>query len=676
MMILTPDKKRRLLIHKDELEVFLTSEMNFFVSKIALVSLPIVVRLLMNNKYGEPLDLLPFQCVMLKMLWEKKFPMIISARGSGKSFLIAVFALLKAILIPGSKIVIVGAGFRQSKVVFGYIDEIVKMSPIIQEILGGMRLNRVKYNADKVSLKFHINNSEIVGLPLGDGSKIRGFRATTLCADETASINEQVFDVAVSPFLAVKADPARSAKIEQTIKRLYRLGAPENVLDFVRKNQTPGNQLVLSGTASYEFNHFYRRYSVYKMFAQSRGKSEIIKAALDVQNQNNKTAFSASDIARYCRTWHEYAIFQLPYHAIPGGFMDEDMIAQHRATLSPVAFAQEYECKFAKDTFGFFPRSLIEAATPNPQSPDRVDYQVMGKPNGVYVMGVDPARHNDNFAITILYLDGVKAKTVYAESWNRVEYTKCMRRIRELCKLFNIVYIAMDQGGGGDHIADLLANADYLEEDDYPITTIDKDDHKLIPNRVDLIELVNFHTWSKEANHALRADIQTKRLLFPSIIDEERVIKETMMTLESKRDKKHAPPLDEEQIKMQVVDLLHGTLDHQDKILTLGVVREIEGMIDELCTIELQVTEHGTERFGLPKLDDQPEGLDIRRRDRYSALLLAAYAARKFRGTGFKPQLPPALGGTPSLILGQGMMGQNMDGGFGGPTKIGRVIIP
>jgi len=58
------------------------------------------------NQQGKPLQLLPFQQVMLDMLWNKKFPMILATRGAGKTFMLAVYALLKALLVPGSKIVI------------------------------------------------------------------------------------------------------------------------------------------------------------------------------------------------------------------------------------------------------------------------------------------------------------------------------------------------------------------------------------------------------------------------------------------------------------------------------------------------------------------------------------------------------------------------------------------
>lgn len=625
-------------------------DLTHFVPRISKKSLTVLARLLMCNKFGDPLELEPFQSVMLHLLWTKKFPMVLASRGAGKTFMLAIYALLRTLLTPGAKVVIVGGGFRQSKLVFGYIEEIVRVSPIIQETIKryhGLK-NGVKYATDKVSLKVG-ENSEIIGLPVGDGSRIRGIRATHLICDETASINESVFDVAIAPFLSVRANPAQAAKVERVIKRLVDLNADEKVVDFIRRQQDTGNQLVLSGTASYEFNHFFRRYSVYKMFAESKGDFDTIKEALILQNQGHRTSFTNADITRYSRIWNQYAIFKLPYYAMPDGFLDEDIIASHRATMSPIIFAQEYECEFSKDTYGFFPRSMIEGARPDPESSDAFQFELYGDPSARYVMGVDPARHNDNFAVVVLRIDGAKAKVVFCDSWSRTDYLKSVKRIRQLVDRFNIIHIALDQGGGGDHIADLLASADYLDPDEgeFPITTIDNDEHKLVPGKRDLVELVNFHTWSREANHAMRSDISTKRLLFPSYIDEDKIMDTSIdilgLGLES---------LDvQDRMRFKLLDMLHGETDHQGNLVTMGVVREIDAMIDETCAIELSVTDNGTERFGLPKLDDQPEGLDIRRRDRYSALLLASYAARKTYGTGFKPRSPSAIGGLPHEIL-------------------------
>src|SRR3990167_1740863 len=46
------------------------------------------------------IDLLPFQCVMLDVLWTKKFPIIVAARGGSKSTLLAIYTLLRLITHP------------------------------------------------------------------------------------------------------------------------------------------------------------------------------------------------------------------------------------------------------------------------------------------------------------------------------------------------------------------------------------------------------------------------------------------------------------------------------------------------------------------------------------------------------------------------------------------------
>jgi len=656
------------LMSQEQIEEYLEDDdLKYFVPKIGQICLPMLVRLLFNNKFGEPLDLAPFQCVMLHLLWTKKFPMVLACRGAGKTFMLAIYAILRALLVPGSKIVIVGGGFRQSKLVFGYIEEILQASPILQETVekGNGARNKVKYATDRVSLRVG-TNSEIIGLPVGDGSKIRGVRATVLIADETASISESVFDVAILPFLSVKADPVQSAKLTRFTNRLEALGASSDIVNFVRASQAQGNQLVLSGTASFEFNHFYRRYCVYKLFAESKGDIKTIKEALAIQNPDRRSEFTDRDLQRYAATWDQYAIFQLPYHAMPEGFLDEDIVASHRATMNDILFGQEYECKFSKDSNGFFPRSLIYAATPDINASDVVHYEVIGDPKARYVMGVDPARWNDNFAIVILKLDGPKAKIVYCESWRRTDWPKSVKRFRELLGRFNVVHVAMDQGGGGDHFSDILANADYLQPGEQPITRFEDDEHKLIPDRIDLIELINFHTWSKEANHAMYSDIRTQRLLFPGQVDESKIMAQAAACVNSE-------DADTDFFKFQLLDMIHGTTDKNDDLVSLGVVREIDAMIDETCAIEQMVTDKGTETFALPKLKDQPEGLDVRRRDRYSALLLAAYAARQVRGTGFDPKLPDPVGGTPSQILNSRSTNY---GTYAGPTLQGGVIIP
>jgi hypothetical protein len=61
------------------------------------------------------IELLPFQIVILRELWRRKFPMLIASRGGSKTWLLSLYALLRSIFDQGSKVVVVGAAFRQSK---------------------------------------------------------------------------------------------------------------------------------------------------------------------------------------------------------------------------------------------------------------------------------------------------------------------------------------------------------------------------------------------------------------------------------------------------------------------------------------------------------------------------------------------------------------------------------
>jgi hypothetical protein len=59
------------------------------------------------------IQLLPSQALMLHELWNRKFPMLIATRGFGKSFILSLYAILRGVLLPKRKVIVVGAAFRQ-----------------------------------------------------------------------------------------------------------------------------------------------------------------------------------------------------------------------------------------------------------------------------------------------------------------------------------------------------------------------------------------------------------------------------------------------------------------------------------------------------------------------------------------------------------------------------------
>lgn len=132
------------------------------------------------TKYILNVDLLPFQLVILRELWNKKFPMLIACRGGSKTYSLSVYCLLRALLLPKRKIVVVGAAFRQSKFLFSYMQDVWNNAPVLRDLcnagsgcFGGV---------DRCTVK--INNSTITCLPLGSGDTIRGERAHDIVADE------------------------------------------------------------------------------------------------------------------------------------------------------------------------------------------------------------------------------------------------------------------------------------------------------------------------------------------------------------------------------------------------------------------------------------------------------------------------------------------------------------
>lgn len=125
------------------------------------------------------INLLPEQSVILEELWTKQFPMFIASRGWGKSFLLAVYAMLRLILTPcnedgspGCKIIIVGAAFRQSKIIFEYMENLWYNSPIYRSVSGNGQHTGPNHDTDRWSM--HVNNNYAIAIPLGDGCLSEG----------------------------------------------------------------------------------------------------------------------------------------------------------------------------------------------------------------------------------------------------------------------------------------------------------------------------------------------------------------------------------------------------------------------------------------------------------------------------------------------------------------------
>ena len=132
-----------------------------------------LLRILKNPHYiGSTCKLLfnielhPIQIAIIQEFWIRSFPMYIASRGWGKSFLLALYCVLKMTFYPGTKIVVVGAAFRQSKIIFEYMENIWRTSPILRSIFNGND-DGPRRDVDRCTIR--LGDSWTTAIPMGDG---------------------------------------------------------------------------------------------------------------------------------------------------------------------------------------------------------------------------------------------------------------------------------------------------------------------------------------------------------------------------------------------------------------------------------------------------------------------------------------------------------------------------
>lgn len=557
-------------------------------------------------------QLLPSQALFLREIWTRKFPMLIASRGFGKSFMLSLYCVLRALILPKRKVVVVGAAFRQSKVLFEYMETIWRNSPMLRDICDGD--SGPRRDTDRCTLR--LNDSTVTCLPLGDGQKIRGQRANDIIADEFASIPREIFENVVAGFAAVSADPVENVKRLAAQEKARELGIE---IEEEEKEVKKDNQIVLSGTAYYDFNHFATYWKKWKAIIQSRGQHNKLR---EIFGEDPPESFD----------WTQYSIVRMPYELLPKGFMDADQVARSKATVHAGIYQMEYGACFTRDSQGFFKRSLIESCVASEKNKvkDRqgelVNFEatLIGNKDRKYIFGVDPASEVDNFSIVILEVHPTHRRIVHCWTTTRSEhkekvkrgyvsetdfYAYCARKIRDLMLLFPCLHIAMDAQGGGVAVMESMHDKDKIKEGEVAIwPTIDDNKAKDTDDEqgLHILEMCQFakYEWLAEANHGMRKDFEDKALLFPDFDSLSLVISEHQDTEKGR---------------------MFDTLEE--------CVLDIEELKDELAMIQMTQTSAGRDRWDTPQVVVGTGKKSKMRKDRYSALLMANMAARVIQRT-------------------------------------------
>lgn len=533
------------------------------------------------------------------------------------SFILALYSLLKCIFVPGTKIVIVGSAFRQSKIIFEYMETIWNNSPILRSIFTGNN-DGPRRDVDRCTIR--LGDSWTIAVPLGTGEKIRGLRAHIIIADEFASISPEIYETVVSGFAAVSASPIQNVKEEARKQAMIENGLWADELEVLQNKKN--NQAIIAGTADYSFKHFASYWKRYKGIIESKGDKykleELFKG--EVPESFN---------------WKDYSIIRIPYELVPKGFMDDKQVSRAKATIHTGIYNMEYAACFTEDSDGFFKRSLIESCVVNENKPILVnnkevffDVSTVGKSDLQYIYGVDPASEKDNFSIVILELHPDHNRVVYCWTTNRNNFKErqktglvnehdfyrfCARKIRNLMKIFPCARIGMDAQGGGIAIEEALHDPSKLEEGENLIWPVIEDKYKDTDNEsgLHILELVQFARadWTAQANHGLRKDLEDKILLFPRF-------DQVSLALALDRENKDI-----------METSLENLYDSESELIL-----EIEELKNELTTIVMTQTSSAggaRDRWDTPdvKLPNGKKGK--LRKDRYSALVIANMLARQ-----------------------------------------------
>ena len=170
------------------------------------------------------IQLKPFQVVLLYMIEKNLKSCLITTRGLGKSWLIALYCCCRCILYPGQKVIVSCETKEQSRNLIRekIVNELMNMSPNLKKEINP---REIKIGTNESYVKFK-NGSTIIAINASENT--RGKRAHILVVDEYVQIKNG-FDTLtkiLQPFLQVVRQPKylqnpKYAHLQEENKQIY-----------------------------------------------------------------------------------------------------------------------------------------------------------------------------------------------------------------------------------------------------------------------------------------------------------------------------------------------------------------------------------------------------------------------------------------------------------------------
>ncbi len=537
--------------------------------------------------------LFPFQHMAIKAMMESDYFLGIWSRGMSKSFSTALFAILDSIMNQGVQIGIISKSFRQSKMIFKKIEDIVK-SPKA-EFFSQCVTRTSKMNDEWL---MEIGRSKIIALPLGDGEKLRGFRFQRMIIDELLLMPEKIYNEVIMPFLSVVENPTERQEIYDLETQMIEKGEMKEE----DRKKWPNNKIIGLSSASYKFEYLFKLYQQYENL---------------ILNENKQDGAHR-------------VIMHFSYDCAPEQLYDQNLINQSKSTMSQAQFDREFGAVFTDDSSGYFKVSKMAACT----IPDGEGQcvEVIGDPSSKYILAFDPSwsesEGSDDFAILLIKLHPETRKGTIVHSY-AVSGANLQTHIRYMAYIFTHFNIEMVVGdyNGGVQFLNACKESGIFKKQNLKIDTIDADldnpkDYKKgirkLKNQINK-ESRKFvflrkptSSWIRNANESLQSAFDHKKIYFAgSAMDENyNMQRKANIPIEKLQFLKNKDA-EEKKKDAKMIDFV----EHQRDMIDLIKV--------ECALVQVTTSPQGTQSFDLPYNLRKQRGADKARKDSYSALILA-----------------------------------------------------
>jgi hypothetical protein len=539
-------------------------------------------------------DLFPFQHMAIKAMFESDYFLGIWSRGMSKSWTTGIFAFMDAIMNQGVEIGILSKSFRQAKMIFKKIEDIAAKPEA--QYLSQCITKTSKANDEWV---MQIGTSSIRALPLGDGSKLRGFRFHRIIIDEMLLMPERIYNEVIVPFLSVVPNPKERESLFNLETELIESGNMKEEDRFV----WPNNKLIMLSSASYKFEYLYKLYENFETLIQ---KGE--------HNGKNKGSRS---------------IMHFSYDCAPKQLFDENLVEQAKSTMSQSQYDREFGAVFTDDSSGYFKISKMQECTVEEGVSPSIE--VKGDPKSKYLLAFDPSwaesESSDDFAMQIFKLNSETNQGVLVHVYamageslkNHINY------FHYLLTNFNITCIVGDYNGGVQFLNAVKESSKFKSSNiDINIIQTEFDDLENYKKSLRLAKgefskdgipcCLRKPTsgWIRRANELLQANFDHKRIWFGSraMDDSYHSQRKKKIPIKDLRFMNFADEEESQSDGAKMIDLVEHQHDMMD--YTKG----------QCALIEVKSSPQGTQTFDLPLNLKKTTGPSKARKDCYSALIL------------------------------------------------------